>query len=50
MEKVFLEVAEYIFSKNKAEKKINTEQEKEDLYNKIGHMQVHIDFIYKKPN
>ena len=35
--KEFLEGAEQIFSKNKAEEKINNEQEKEDLYNKIGH-------------
>lgn len=45
--KEFLEGAEQIFSKNKAEEKINNEQEKEDLYNKIGHMQVQIDFLKK---
>jgi transposase len=45
--KEFLEGAEQIFSKNKAEEKVNNEQEKEDLYNKIGHMQVQIDFLKK---
>jgi transposase len=45
--KEFLEGAEQIFSKNKVEDKINNEQEKEDLYNKIGHMQVQIDFLKK---
>jgi transposase len=45
--KEFLEGAEQIFSKNKVEEKINSEQEKEDLYNKIGHMQVQIDFLKK---
>lgn len=45
--KEFFGGAEQIFSKNKAEEKINNEQEKEDLYNKIGHMQVQIDFLKK---
>ncbi len=45
--KEFLDGAEQIFSKNNTEEKINNEQEKEDLYNKIGHMQVQIDFLKK---
>jgi transposase-like protein len=45
--KEYLEGAEQIFIKNKAEEKINNEQEKEDLYNKIGHRQVQIDFLKK---
>lgn len=41
----FLEGADQIFSKNKAQKKINNEQEKEVFYNKIGHIQVQIHFL-----
>jgi len=41
----FLENASVVFeSKNQQD---STDQEKEDLYNKIGHMQVEIDFLKK---
>jgi len=43
----FLESAEDIFSKKKSEEKVNDEQEKDALYNKIGRLQTEIDFLKK---
>ena len=43
----FLESAEDIFSKKKSEEKVNEEQEKDALYNKIGRLQTEIDFLKK---
>ena len=43
----FLESAEDIFSKKKSEEKVNEEQEKDALYNKIGCLQTEIDFLKK---
>ncbi len=43
----FLESAEDIFSKKKSEEKVNNEQEKDALYNKIGRLQTEIDFLKK---
>jgi transposase-like protein len=43
----FLENAEDIFSKKKSEEKVNEEQEKDALYNKIGRLQTEIDFLKK---
>jgi transposase-like protein len=43
----FLESAEDIFNKKKSEEKVNEEQEKDALYNKIGRLQTEIDFLKK---
>ena len=43
----FLEGAEQIFSKNKAEEKANDEQDKDQLYSKIGRLQTEVDFLKK---
>lgn len=43
--KEFLENASVVFE-NKSQKD-DSDTEKEDLYNKIGHMQVQIDFLKK---
>ena len=41
----FLENASVVFESKSQQD--STDQEKEDLYNKIGHMQVEIDFLKK---
>ena len=43
----FLEEAEQIFSKKKAEEKANDEQDKDQLYSKIGRLQTEVDFLKK---
>ena len=43
----FLEGAEQIFSKKKAEEKANDEQDKAQLYTKIGRLQTEVDFLKK---
>lgn len=45
--KEFLESAESVFSKTKAEDRANEEQEKEALYSKIGRLQTEVDFLKK---
>ena len=43
----FLEGDEQIFSKKKAEEKANDEQDKDQLYSKIGRLQTEVDFLKK---
>lgn len=43
----FLEHAEDVFDKKRAENKSNDEQEKEMLYGKIGRLQTEVDFLKK---
>lgn len=43
----FLENAEDVFDKKKADNKSKDEQEKEMLYGKIGRLQTEIDFLKK---
>ena len=43
----FLEEAEQIFSKKKDEEKTNDEQDKDQLYSKIGRLQTEVDFLKK---
>ena len=43
----FLEGAEQVFSKKKAEEKANDEQDKDQLYSKIGRLQTEVDFLKK---
>ena len=43
----FLEGAEQIFSKKKAEEKANDEQDKDQLYSKIRRLQAKVDFLKK---
>ena len=43
----FLEGAEQIFSKKKAEEKANDEQDKDQLYSKIGRLPTEVDFLKK---
>ena len=43
----FLEGAEQIFSKKKDEEKANDEQDKDQLYSKIGRLQTEVDFLKK---
>lgn len=45
--KEFLESAESVFSKNRGDEKSNDEQEKEQLYSKIGRLQTENDFLKK---
>jgi len=40
----FLEEVEQIFSKKKDEEKTNDEQDKDQLYSKIGRLQTEVDF------
>jgi hypothetical protein len=43
----FLESSEDIFSNKKSEEKVNDEQEKDALYNKIGRLKLRLTFKKK---
>jgi len=45
MKREFLEGAEQVVSKKKAEEKANDEQFKDQLYSKIGRFQTVVDFL-----